>query len=180
MLVSSFLPIGPLGQGGAAIIQLGIIAKNINWISPAFGQFLHGAGIFIALIMWAYALLWIVFAVVSIAARFPRIQFSMAWWGFTFPLGMSLDVYSDIKGTFSLCSSQLGKTLGFQFFNVVACVVTICVILLWSLVATRTFIEGWRGEIFYAPCLASVGDRISEPIELRTASPVRSQTSMAD
>jgi len=78
---------------------------------------------------------------------------------------LSSSVRSD-EGTFALCSSQLGKTLGLQFFNVVACIVTVCVILLWTLVASRTAIEGWKGEIFYAPCLASVGDRIPEPIDM--------------
>ena len=27
-------------------------------------------------------------------------------------------------------------------------------------------VEGWKGKIFYAPCLASVGDKIPEPVEL--------------
>lgn len=129
--------------------------------------------------MWAYALVWIVIAIVSIAARFPRIKFSMAWWGFTFPLGNVLIICSD-QGTFSLCSSQLGKALDLQFFNIVACIVTICVILLWILVASRTLIEGWKGEIFYAPCLASVGNRIPEPINM-TAAPVNgTQSSVVD
>ena len=87
MIVSTFLPIGPLGQGGAGIIQLGIVAKQINFISPEFATVLHGAGVLTGLLMWGYALLWIVFAVVTIASRFPKITFSMAWWGFTFPLG---------------------------------------------------------------------------------------------
>jgi tellurite resistance protein TehA-like permease len=82
------LPIGPLGQGSAAIIQLGIVAKDVNYISPSFAIVLHGVGVFVGLIMWGYAILWIVFAVVKIAFRFPKITFSMAWWGFTFPLGM--------------------------------------------------------------------------------------------
>lgn len=70
------------------IIQLGVVAKHVNFISPSFATTLHGIGVFMGLIMWGYAILWIVFAVVTIASRFPRITFSMAWWGFTFPLGM--------------------------------------------------------------------------------------------
>jgi len=75
-------------------------------------------------------------------------------------------IYYADSGTFSLCSSQLGKQLSLMFFNVVATIVTICVILLWALVAVRTFIEGWKGEIFYAPCLASIGDRIPESVDM--------------
>jgi tellurite resistance protein TehA-like permease len=85
--VSAFLPIGPLGQGGAAIIQLGVVARDIEFISPQLSQTLFGIGVFVGLIMWSYALLWITLAVATIVARFPRIPFSMAWWGFTFPLG---------------------------------------------------------------------------------------------
>jgi tellurite resistance protein TehA-like permease len=99
----------------------------------------------VGLIMFGYALIWIVFAFVSIASRFPKLQFSMAWWGFTFPLG-----------TFALCSTQLGRELHQPFFSILATVVTVCVVLLWSLVAIRTTIEGWKGEIFYAPCLATL------------------------
>ena len=83
------MAIGPLGQGGAGIIQLGVAARKINYIDPSFGTTLHAVGVFIGLIMWAYAILWIVFAVVTIATRFRKIRFSIGWWGFIFPLGIS-------------------------------------------------------------------------------------------
>ena len=83
------MAIGPLGQGGAGIIQLGVVAKKINFVDPSFATVLHAIGVFIGLIMWTYAILWIVFAVVTIATRFPRIKFSMGWWGFIFPLGIA-------------------------------------------------------------------------------------------
>lgn len=76
-----------MGQGGAAIIKLGVVAKNIGFISPSFADILHGVGVFVGLIMWAYAILWIVFAFVTIVSRVPKIKFSVGWWGFTFPLG---------------------------------------------------------------------------------------------
>lgn len=79
-------------------------------------------------------------------------------------------VYYSNSGTFSLCSSQLGKELSLTFFDVIATIVTVCVILLWVLVAVRTTIEGWKGEIFYAPCLGSVGDKISETNDMTVES----------
>jgi hypothetical protein len=39
------------------------------------------------------------------------------------------------------------------------------------LVAAMTTIEGWRGKIFYTPCLRSVGDKIPEPIEVMAERP---------
>jgi len=141
--VSTFLPIGPLGQGGAGIIQLGIVAEQMNF---PYATILRGIGVFVGLMMWGYAILWLVFALVTIAFRFPRVYFSMAWWGFTFPLG-----------TFALCSAQLGKELNQPFFKIWATIITVCVIVLWFVVATKTAIEAWKGELFYAPCLAEVG-----------------------
>ena len=73
--------------------------------------------------------------------------------GIYFPPWYGLPNESDL-GTFSLLCEQLGKELHQPFFSVLATIVTVCVILLWTLVAARTTIEGWRGKIFYAPCLS--------------------------
>lgn len=86
--MSVFLPIGPLGLGGAGIIQLGVVAKDAGFISATFSNILQGAGVLIGLVMWGYAIVWLVFAVITVAFKFPRLHFSMAWWGFTFPLGI--------------------------------------------------------------------------------------------
>ena len=67
-----------------------------------------------------------------------------------------------------------------MFFNVVATIVTVCVILLWVLVAVRTSIEGWKGEIFYAPCLASVGDRVPESVDLTVEPPTTNTTNLRE
>jgi len=140
--VSAFLPIGPLGQGGAGIIQLGIVAEQMNF---PYATNLRAIGVFLGLLMWGYAILWSVFAVLTIGYRFPRISFSMAWWGFVFPLG-----------TFALCSGLLGKELELPFFKILGTIVTVCVVLLWFLVAFKTTIEAWKGELFYAPCLGPI------------------------
>jgi hypothetical protein len=84
------------------------------------------------------------------------------------------------EGTFSLLCAQLGKELGQPFFSVLATIVTVCVILLWSLVAARTTIEGWKGKIFYAPCLGSVGDKIPEPVDMTAAEPRADGTGPAE
>jgi tellurite resistance protein TehA-like permease len=150
-----------LGLGGAAICQLGVVARNINFISAEFATVLHGAGVLIALLCFGYALIWIVFAVVTIATRFLKIHFSMAWWGFTFPLGTLLSRLTNL-GTFGLCCIQLGKELDNSFFSILATIVSVCVLLLWIMVGVLTVYEGWKGVIFYAPCLAKLGDDLPE------------------
>ena len=77
-----------------------------------------------------------------------------SWYPLNFP-PQSFDLF---PGTFALCSAQLGKELSHPFFSIVATMVTVCVVLLWMLVAVMTVLEGWQGKIFYAPCLASVAD----------------------
>ena len=87
MIASVFLPVGALGQGGTGIIQLGIVAQDAGYISSAFSNVLQAAGVLVGVVMWGYAIVWLVLAIVIIFSKFPRLNFSMAWWGFTFPLG---------------------------------------------------------------------------------------------
>jgi tellurite resistance protein TehA-like permease len=155
--VSCFLPIGPLGQGGAGIIQLGVVAKDINYITPEFASVLHGMCVLTGLFMWGYAVLWIVFAVVTVASKFPRLKFAMAWWGFTFPLGFPRLLPSLTPGTFALLCTGLADELHVEFFSILATIVTAVVLILWCVVATKTTIEGVTGRIFYAPCLGKLG-----------------------
>ena len=90
VIVSIFLPIGPIGQGSFAIMQLGKVAEEIFPMTNAFGgatagEIFYIIGIYAALIIWGYGLVWLFFALASITRNeFP---FNMGWWGFTFPLG---------------------------------------------------------------------------------------------
>ncbi len=59
-IVSCFLPLGPLGQGAFAIMQLGkvsmqLLSKTKILISLA-GQILYFVGFLVALIMWGFGL----------------------------------------------------------------------------------------------------------------------------
>lgn len=88
VIVSVFLPLGPLGQGGFAIMQLGTVAKRLFPITGTLGsssggnvagETLYNVGWLIALVMWGYGLVWLFFALASISrSPFP---FNMGWWG---------------------------------------------------------------------------------------------------
>lgn len=82
VIVSTFLPLGPLGQGGFAIMQLGKVAlvlfpetESISEIGTPLlaGQILYTVGFLTAIIMWGFGLVWLFFAVSSIATtpKFP-------------------------------------------------------------------------------------------------------------
>lgn len=93
-IVSVFLPVGSLGQGGFAIQQLGRVALDrfpadghIAGSSTTFlAQVFYANGLMLGLLMWGAGLCWVAFALISIVntRSFP---FNMGWWGFTFPLG---------------------------------------------------------------------------------------------
>ncbi|KAG5983369.1 hypothetical protein E4U55_000107 [Claviceps digitariae] len=118
VLVSVFLPIGPLGQGGFGIQQLGKVAVKLlpqTHVFKAAGvdvtrgaEALYMIGIFLGMILWGFALVWLCFALISLATirDFP---FNMSWWGFTFPLGV-----------WANCTSMLAINLDSTFFSVAA------------------------------------------------------------
>ncbi|PSR78516.1 voltage-dependent anion channel-domain-containing protein [Coniella lustricola] len=159
LIVSVFLPVGPLGQGGFAIQQLGVVAADLDFlplvVSSAAdggavvgfvtgGQVLQIVGVFLALIMWGAGLGWLVLAATSIATT-QTFPFNMGWWGFTFPLGV-----------FATCTSMLAKQLDSVFFRFLTMIFSVSVILLWLIVATRTLLKARTGEIFVAPCLGDL------------------------
>jgi tellurite resistance protein TehA-like permease len=121
VIVSVFLPLGPLGQGGFAIQELGKVAFTIFPITNTLsfpsnttaninaGEILYVLGWFIAIIMWGFGLVWMFFAAASISrSKFP---FNMGFWGFTFPLGV-----------FAVSTVQLGRELPSVFFAVLGTV----------------------------------------------------------
>ena len=148
VIVSAFLPLGPLGFGGYTILYLGKMSAAVfpktDTIDPMAGRFAYIAGFFIALIMWGWGLLWFAFALASIykARPFP---FNMGWWGFSFPLGV-----------YSVSTILIGEELPSLFFRVLGTIFGTAVILLWIVIAIRTAMGAWSGHLFSAPCLADL------------------------
>jgi tellurite resistance protein TehA-like permease len=114
VIVFVFLPLGPLGQGGFAIMQLGKVALQVfpqtgTLLGQPSGESLYNFGFIAALIMWGYGLVWLFFAVASLScSKFP---FNMGWWGFTFPLGV-----------FSISTITFGEEMPSTFFRVLGTV----------------------------------------------------------
>lgn len=116
VIVSVFLPVGPLGQGGFGIQQLGKVALKLlpetsmfraAGLDPARGaEVLYVLGVFLGLVMWGFALVWVSFALISLATT-QSFPFNMGWWGFTFPLGV-----------WATCTSMLATNLDSDFFKV--------------------------------------------------------------
>ncbi|KAF7532695.1 hypothetical protein G7054_g7726 [Neopestalotiopsis clavispora] len=147
VLVSVFLPLGPLGQGAFCIMQLGkdamALFNRCNYVpaAPMAGQIFYVAGILIAFIMWGFGLVWLFFALSSISRmRFP---FNLGWWGFTFPLGV-----------YAVATTTLAKELPSFFFKVMGTIFSVLVTLLWIVVASGTVWFAFSGRLVFAPCVA--------------------------
>ncbi|KAF9741482.1 hypothetical protein PMIN06_010573 [Paraphaeosphaeria minitans] len=162
IVVSSFLPMGPLGMGGYTIMYLGSVSRTVFPQVEFFhnltiaGDIFYINGIFVALIMWAFGLLWFCFALASCHKLRP-FPFSMGWWGFTFPIGV-----------FSICTIEFGVQMPSLFFRVLGTIFSVAVIILWCIVMTGTVRGAIDGRLFCAPCLANLPKKeedITEPDE---------------
>lgn len=120
VIISVFLPLGPLGQGGFAIMQLGKVAMRVFPQTDTIpvvdsarpGDVLYVLGWLVALLMWGFAMVWFFFALASISrSKFP---FNMGWWGFTFPLGV-----------LAVSTTTLGEETSSKFFGVLGTVCSI-------------------------------------------------------
>ncbi|KAK6530470.1 Plasma membrane sulfite pump involved in sulfite metabolism [Orbilia ellipsospora] len=148
VIVSVFLPLGPLGSGAFGIMKLGEVANILLPITnslPAVnngmaGGILYVLGFVTALVMWGFALVWLFFAVASITrTRFP---FNMGFWGFVFP-----------GGVFVLATNQIAKELPSIFFKVLTMIFTMTIVLLWIFVSVRTVEKTLTGKLIYSPCV---------------------------
>lgn len=147
VIVSVFLPLGPLGQGSFASMTLGAQALRIlpavDTIprAPLAGQIFYVVGIMVAFILWGFALVWLFFAVASITrSKFP---FNLGWWGFTFPLG----VFATATDTFS-------TELPSAFFRVLGTIVSLVVVILWLVVSYGTIHQAFFGNLIFSPCVS--------------------------
>jgi tellurite resistance protein TehA-like permease len=96
-VLSVFLPIGPMGQAGFAIILIGRTSKALLPIkgsspddlvgSQFSGEVISILCVCIAFTLWALATMWLVFALLGLqhVLRRARIPFKVTFWGLIFP-----------------------------------------------------------------------------------------------
>ncbi|KAK8048109.1 hypothetical protein PG996_016173 [Apiospora saccharicola] len=148
VIVSVFLPLGPLGQGAFAILQLGqdslTLFERNRYVpaAPAAGQVLYTAGVLVALVLWGFGLVWLFFALASILRATPRFPFNLGWWGFTFPLGV-----------YSVATTTLAKVLPSLAFKGLGTALSLVVVALWLVVGLGTVRYGLSGKLLHAPCV---------------------------
>lgn len=109
VIVSVFLPLGPLGQGGFSLMTIGNVAREVfpatGTLHPMAGEVIYVLGFMVALVLWAFGLVWCFFAIASVGRK--RFPFNMGWWGFTFPTGI-----------YAMSTMTMGRELPSAFFRI--------------------------------------------------------------
>ena len=164
VIVSVFLPLGPLGQGSFALMQLGKVCSKIfpltGNLGPESGSAIYSISIIFALLIWGYGLVWLFFALASITrSKFP---FNMGWWGFTFPLGV-----------YAVSTITLSQEIPSLVFKVLGTIFSISVILLCLVVGAGTVQGAITGKLFNAPCVAKYARELDEEIKREKDQEVR-------
>ena len=93
--LSVFLPLGPTGQSGYAILLIG---QNINNLLPfpSESKFLNSStagttveeiSICVSFLLWSLATMWILYALLAVYSglRQSRVAFKVSFWGLVFP-----------------------------------------------------------------------------------------------
>ncbi|MDO7897571.1 TDT family transporter [Pseudomonas citrulli] len=148
MAASSWLALGPIGTGALGMLLLGNDAPLIFAANglPGVGEIAAGLGLVAGITLWGLGFWWMLMALL-ITARYLRegIPFNLGWWGFTFPLGV-----------YALATLKLADLLGLAFFSGFGGALVALLVLMWLIVARRTLMGAWHGELFVSPCIAGL------------------------
>jgi C4-dicarboxylate transporter/malic acid transport protein len=146
MAASSWLALGPIGTGALGMLVLGADAPAIfaaRHIAGA-GDVAAGFGLIAGTLLWGFGLWWLLLATL-ITLRYFRsgVPFNLGWWGYTFPLGV-----------YTVATLKLGGMLGLASFSAFGTALAAALAVIWLCVAGRTLHGGWKGHLFFSPCLA--------------------------
>lgn len=148
MAASSWLSLGPVGTGALGMIVLGgdapaiFAAQGLNGI----GMIAQGIGLIAGILCWGAGLWWLLISLL-VTVRYFRagIPFNLGWWGYTFPLGV-----------YAVATLKLGKLLGISALSGFGTALVGVLAVMWLLVTARTLHGGWKGHLFFSPCISTL------------------------
>ncbi|KAG5652347.1 hypothetical protein H0H81_005324 [Sphagnurus paluster] len=154
-ILSVFLPLGPSAQSAFAILLIG---QNFRTLLPLpdgtsaslvllaknTGETIHVVCVAAAFLLWALAVMCIVFALLGIYStvrvRRQRFPFILPFWGLVFP-----------NGVFANLTLNLAAAFDSPFFRILGSVYAVATLLVWTFVASRTLSMVYDRTIFAAP-----------------------------
>ncbi|ORX98598.1 hypothetical protein K493DRAFT_313610 [Basidiobolus meristosporus CBS 931.73] len=155
IIVSSFLPVGPLGQGTYGIIQMGWAFQELigDKYAPGFGNSAFACCLVIAYFLWGYGLYYMIFAFTSLFVRLREgIPYNLGWWGLTFPIGV-----------FTAGTMNIAVATDSRFFRGLTALFVCILVINWFVAAISTIARMYTGSIFKAPCLQEKQPMLSDP-----------------
>lgn len=159
LVISNFLPVGPLGQGSFGILLMSSAAQKyllrqfpntaldsevVHELSDiagrvVFTQFYSFLGIFVALFLQGFAFFWLFVSFTCLFYTPPK-KFAIGWWGLTFPLG-----------TFALGTGRMGLELDSLAFRIIGSISGVMVCLFTLVCVLGSIRYGLYGnDIFLA------------------------------
>ncbi|KAJ7510415.1 voltage-dependent anion channel [Mycena galericulata] len=148
-ILSSFIILGPLGQGGFSLLvnsqNLGAIHLGAA-LSPTAIQ---SACFCAAWVLWSMGVIWLCIALSSIygVVRYQRVPFAVPYWGIIFP-----------NGVFALLTVELGVVLESPALNYLGAILSVSVFLLWVFVFVKTLPAIWDTSAFNSPCASKLDE----------------------
>lgn len=145
LAISSWLALGPIGTGALALLVLGEQAPQVLSVigMESLGLFAQQAGLIASLILIGFGLWWLGIAVLTTLKHAQRdLPFNLGWWGLTFPLGV-----------FTLAILNLAHQTHLHFIYVFGYAFATALVMLWIIVASKTFKGFYQGHLIFSPCL---------------------------
>ncbi|KAF7330296.1 Sulfite efflux pump SSU1 [Mycena venus] len=143
LIFSSFIILGPLGQGGFSMLVNAQNFTRIPFPASLSAVTIQTLCFCAAWVLWSMALMWLCIALCSTwsVLRRQSVPFSIAYWGTIFP-----------NGVFALLTVELGEILDSPTLNYLGAIFSMSVFLLWLFVLTKTIPAIWNTSIFHCPC----------------------------
>ncbi|KAG2172660.1 hypothetical protein INT43_000007 [Umbelopsis isabellina] len=152
VIVSAFLPLGPMGQGSYGIVQLGKASKMVLSDSDMLhgtstGEVIEIVTTLTGLLLWGFGLWWLCHGIFSVTIRAlkNKMPFNMGFWGFIFPLG-----------AYTSATIILAGQLNSAFLYILSLVFLICLVILYLVIMGLTLRNVFNATLFKAPCLADM------------------------
>ncbi|KAJ7247883.1 voltage-dependent anion channel [Mycena haematopus] len=155
LVLSSFIILGPLGQGGFSFLINGQNVARILLPAPLSPLTIQTVCFCVGWTLWSMSLIWLCIALCSVGSVLRRqsIPLSNAYWGTIFPTALV-----------ALLTGELGVVLESHVLNYLARFSllmmnhAVLVFLQWGYIFTRTIPAVWNTTIFHSPCVSKLDE----------------------
>ncbi|KAF8210974.1 voltage-dependent anion channel [Mycena galopus ATCC 62051] len=147
IILSSFIILGPLGQGGFSLLVNGQNVTHIPFPAMLSPTAIMTVCFCAAWTLWSISLIWLCIALCSVGSVLRRqsIPFSVAYWGTIFPTALV-----------ALLTVELGVVLESRTLDYLGAILSVFEFILWSFVFCKTIPALWDTSIFHSPVVSKL------------------------